>query len=250
MTAVASSAYPTSTVMMTTEKDNSPGSPTRAKTSGKLMSTPTRVTIRQDSASSPAPRRPRMNSRDIPRSYAGQYGAGSDDLLPFEIARAGGWWVEQQWFLIGAYILVLFVTEFFCAMLFGTPEDKETLHVMGVMITSWTMTNALHLLLTFPALHWLKGTFTNDVQGEMSHLTLWEQLEATAGTGSLRRGLMVVPTLLCYAACHLSNYDLNACVLNICIWAIGLFGKLPFMNGVRIFGINRTAGIDDFRKEE
>ena len=33
--------------------------------------------------------------------------------------------------------------------------------------------------------------------------------------------------------------------INVGVWSVVMIPKLPFMNGVRLFGINRTAGIDD-----
>ena len=89
-----------------------------------------------------------------------------------------------------------------------------------------------------------------DEQGEMSAMTLWEQLEGRSNTFVVKRVLTVVPTLLCYAACHFSNYDYEVCVLNVVLWLLHVFAKLPVMNGVRIFGINRTTGIDDYQQKE
>jgi hypothetical protein len=93
-------------------------------------------------------------------------------------------------------------------------------------------------------LHWLKGSLFDD-QGEMAAMTLWEQLEGRSNTVVVKRTLTVVPTLLCYAACHFSGYSGDVCLFNIFLWSIHVVAKLPFMNGIRIFGINRTTGIDD-----
>jgi len=109
---------------------------------------------------------------------------------------------------------------------------------------SWTLTNVVHTALTIVTVHWLKGSIY-DSQGEMSYLTYWEQLEATSETTTLRMWLLVVPTLLCYAGCHFNDYDGTACLQNILCWFVAVLAKLPCMNGVRLFGINRTVGIDD-----
>jgi hypothetical protein len=79
----------------------------------------------------------------------------------------------------------------------------------------------------------------------MNALTVWEQLEATQGTKPVRQVLLIVPTVLTWAACWAAQYDTAISILNIVLWLIAIAAKLPFMNGVRIFGINRTAGIDD-----
>lgn len=167
-------------------------------------------------------------------------------------------------------------------------------------LTTWTITNAIHLLLTIVYIHWLKGSFLLvDEQGELNGMTVWEQLEATASVTTtstaatssnansrstasflhstttnssynnnnnnnkllyptdhnnnnnnswalaVRRTLFTVPTVLAYTACVSCQFDSFTCTMNILLWSIAIMAKLPFMNGVRIFGINRTAGIDD-----
>jgi hypothetical protein len=84
-----------------------------------------------------------------------------------------------------------------------------------------------------------------DQHGELAAMTLWEQLEGRSRIRNVKRTLFVVPTVLCYAACHFSNYSYVVCVTNVVLWIAQMIGKLPIMNGVRIFGINRTTGIDD-----
>jgi hypothetical protein len=195
------------------------------------------------------PQRARINSRDIPRSYSGLYGQGGDDLLPFELAR--NWhtdWLENGGFLLlGTYIGGIFVFEVVVSAVldvFHTTDSSYPLYCL-----SWTITNAAHCLLSTIYLHWLKGSLF-DEQGEMAAMTLWEQLEGRSNTVVVKRTLTIVPTLLCYAACHFSGYSWRVCFLNAVLWSIHLAGKLPFMNGVRIFGINRTTGIDDYESDK
>lgn len=179
------------------------------------------------------PSRPRMNSKDIPRTYSGLYGDESD-LLPFELSRnrntdwmAGGWW------LLCTYVGIILVGELvFMAFLPFT--------------ISWTAAHVTHFVVTLVYLHWIKGSPNFYEQGEMNAMTLWEQLESKpCGDGGVKRVLMIVPTLTCYAACHFSLYDAKLCILNSILWIICMLAKMPFMNGVRILGINRTTGIDD-----
>jgi hypothetical protein len=185
--------------------------------------------IAAQSQSSASPRRSRMNSRDIPRSYSGLYGF-SDDLLPFELNRHRGNSTATAWF-VAVYLTLCGAVQLLSLAL--TDLDR-----------SWTVTNLVHLAVTMAYVHWLKGSLY-DEQGEMNALTVWEQLEATQGTKPVRQVLLVVPTALCYAACHFCGYEIRLCVINVVVWLVGVLAKLPFMNGVRIFGINRTAGIDD-----
>jgi hypothetical protein len=187
-----------------------------------------------DEGNSAVPRRSRMNSRDIPRSYSGLYGFSDGDLLPFELNRRRdtfGTETNTAWFL-GVYLTLVFAVQLF------------SLTVMSDMRRSWTVTNAIHLIITLIYVHWLKGSLY-DEQGEMNALTVWEQLEATQGTKPVRQVLLIVPTVLTYTACWAAQYDKNTSILNIVLWLVAIAAKLPFMNGVRIFGINRTAGIDD-----
>lgn len=198
-----------------------------------------------DKANNVTPQRPRMNSRDIPRSYSGLYGA-PNDLLPFELAKNchTDWLENGGMLLLGTYLAGIALFE---VVAVATLETLETWSVP--LYWSWTVTNAAHCLLSTIYLHWLKGSMFDD-SGELAFMTLWEQLEGRPKTSVLKRVLTMVPTLMCYAACHFSNYEYNVCALNIVLWTIQVLGKLPFMNGVRIFGINKTTGIDDIDKKE
>jgi hypothetical protein len=193
------------------------------------------------------PNRGRLNSREITRSYSGLYGeGGNDNLLAFELAQAHHTdWLEQGgWLLLSAYVGAIAIFEVLAMVILDSdgsylPEQAYPLYGM-----SWTLTSGVHLVLSIVYLHWLKGSLF-DEQGEMAALTLWEQLEGRPKTSWTKRVLTIVPTLLCYASCHFSNYDRKLCMINILFWIACVMGKLPIMNGVRILGINRTAGIDD-----
>jgi hypothetical protein len=224
-------------------------------------------------AGNTTPQRPRMNSRDIPRSYSGLYGQGgpaSDDLLPFELARNEhtDWLENGGLLLLGTYlggiiifqVIVLAVLDSYQSTLSlwsshftaisrkdeddsGSVNSSSSNPASFPLYWSWTVTNAVHCLLTTTYLHWLKGSLF-DEQGEMAAMTLWEQLEGRSNTSNLKRVLTAVPTLLCYAACHFSHYETTVCMWNVVFWAIQVIAKMSFMNGVRIFGINRTTGIE------
>lgn len=224
-----------------TDNDNDTNT---SNTTGTALPTSPARTIHMHSNShvgNGTPNRPRMNSRDIPRSYSGLFGQGGDDcdLLPFELARSQHTdWLEEG----GLLLLILYI---------GGIGVFEVLALAAVDYTSsyplewtWTITSVMHCLITLVYLHWLKGSLF-DEQGEMAALTLWEQLEGRPKTAMVKRILTLVPTLLCYAACHFAHYDIQLCAVNGFVWAICILGKLPFMNGVRIFGINQTTGIDD-----
>lgn len=188
-----------------------------------------------------SPRRVRMNSRDIPRTYSGLY--GDDDLLPFECQRQQRGTITSQsiWFLLFFYVTVVAGVQLLVSPSFLLNHHEDWV---------WTVTNFIHLAVTVPYIHWLKGSIF-DPQGEMNALTIWEQLEARGSDSKrVRQLLLIAPTLLCYAACHFSGYRVGICGVNLIFWSIAILAKLPFMNGVRIFGINRTVGIDDTEDNE
>ena len=121
-------------------------------------------------------------------------------------------------------------------------------------MNTWVVTNVLHFITTIFFIHWIKGRnsflfisegVVFDEQGEMNAMTVWEQLEAVPDSITIRQILLIVPTILAYVASVSCNFETITCVLTITIWCISIIAKLPFMNGVRLFGINRTAGIDD-----
>lgn len=186
--------------------------------------------------------RDRINSRDIVRSYSGLFGSNGD-MMPFELARnAHTDWVEKGGFLLlGTYVGCICLFQIVVLAIFDLYNDAAILKLHW----SWTVTNAVHCLVTTLYLHWLKGS-AFDQHGELAAMTLWEQLEGRSQILNVKRSLFVVPTILCYAACHFSNYSFDVCVTNVILWIVQMAGKLPIMNGVRIFGINRTAGIDDY----
>ena len=147
--------------------------------------------------------RSRTNSRDIVRSYSGLFGRDGD-WLPFELARNEHTdWVEKGGFLLlGTYVGSICLFQIVVLAIFDSYNDTETLKLHW----SWTVTNAVHCLITTIYVHWLKGSMF-DQHGELAAMTLWEQLEGRSHIIHIKRTLFIVPTVLCYAACHFSNYS-------------------------------------------
>ena len=181
------------------------------------------------------PRRRRCNSREYPRSYSGQYGQG-DDLVPLEIQRHGRSTLPHFPTFCGVYLTLVLVVHWLVVMLL----------VVMSPTAAWTWTHVIHAAASMWWLHWSKGSL-EDVAGEMNALTQWEQWEASGtDTRAVREACMVVPCMLCWLACHVADYKPPMLVaLNIVLWIASLCPKMPFMNGVRLFGINATTGIDD-----
>lgn len=201
-----------------------------------MPGTPPRLSHSDDDSISPRPTRARVNSREYVHSYDGAYGSGNDDMVGVIVARdAGGWWVGQQWSMFTAYIMVLVGIGVVVGMLVSSLFPKEG----RMACLTFTITNIIHFFVTLIYLHWMKGA-TREDQGDLEHMTLWEQIEATPDAGRLRFALRMVPTGLCYLACIEAGWkdDLAVCTVNVIVWYLTLLGKMPFMNGVRILNIN------------
>lgn len=201
------------------------------------------------------------------------------NLLPFELSRNRNtdWIAAGGPALLVTYILVIVV--FLLTFLAFVPEPKA----------AWAMANVAHGLASLVYLHWIKGNpadYMDGTQGEMNAMTCWEQIvckpsnhlhdtpcpKNTTGMSKMespprslqesvtvaikklrsRDVLCVVPTLLAHASCHIAKYQFEYAAINVGMWAVLMVPKMPFMNGVRVLGINRTAGIDDgdYREEE
>lgn len=210
---------------------------------------------------SPPPIRSRLNSKDIPRTYSGQYGYGGElthqtpnsDLLPFELSRNN----NTEWLLTSKTISYLLFTYLFFIVLIQlivmtVPVIPPFLWITINFSTSWTYTNVLHGIITLLFLHWIKGSPNWYEQGELNAMTLWEQLSSSPDAddnnmvfATAKQVMFMVPTVLCYAACHFGQYEIMLTSVNVVVWLSCIVAKLDWMNGVRLWGINRTIGIDD-----
>ena len=201
--------------------------------------------------------------------HSGHHYQEESNLLPFELShnRNTDWIASGGPALLATYVSIILI--FLLTFLAFVPEPK----------VAWTMTNIAHAMITLVYLHWIKGNpadYMDGTQGEMNAMTCWEQIvskpsihlhktttkavpkpesspgrsvreSATCAIKKLRSRdvLCVVPTLLAHASCHVAKYQFEYCAINVGVWAVVMLPKMPFMNGVRILGINRTAGIDD-----
>ena len=57
--------------------------------------------------------------------------------------------------------------------------------------------------------------------------------------------MLLVPTVLLLVTLKTSDYTPMTCIVHVPVWFILIVGKFPGMEGVRLFGINRTPGVDD-----
>jgi len=206
----------------------------------------------QRSRSPSPPARARLNSADIPRTYSGLFGTGgelthqtpSSDLLPFELKRNLSTDYSSMYSLLFTYITLIVLGELTVLLAFPVLFPVS-------FASSWTYTNVLHGTVTLIFLHWIKGSPNYYEQGELNAMTLWEQLSSSPDSSlrSSKQVLVIVPTALCFTACHFGRCEKGLGLINMFVWLVCIVAKLDGMNGVRFFGINKTIGIDDdFRK--
>jgi hypothetical protein len=191
------------------------------------------------------PVRRRLHSRDMPTSPTGaNHVLKRSSSFPTSIAWMSFPMTSNNtlgWSLV--YLSVLGVLQLLSVALVGP-------------LLSTTVTNVLHTFVSILSLHWIKGQ-PFDETGHCAGYTLWEQLllleddvdvnhDNNATVRQVRCWLWLIPTLLTYAACAQCHYEPVWCAVNVTSWVIALVAKLPVMKGVRIFGINRTVGIDDY----
>ena len=169
--------------------------------------------------------RSRTSSHEYVHDYDKSYG-NHDDMVGMEIDRRG-FRQEQLWVLFTCYVIA--VTVMGMAVMMVVPFSKW----------GFTVTNILHFCLTLYCLHWSKGGWSDD-QGELSHMTVWEQLAATKGARNLRFSFRLVPIVLCYLACVEVGWDAAPleCALNCVVCMFSELGKTSMMDGIRIAGIN------------
>ena len=113
----------------------------------------------------------------------------------------------------------------------------------------WTTLNLFHGLSTFLLMHWIKGSPDQASQGEYNSATFWEQL-GDDGWTTTKRFCTLIPTVLCLVTLVVSDYAPAHMWLNVPCWLLCITPKLPMMNKVRLFGLNKTPGIDDNEKED
>jgi hypothetical protein len=105
---------------------------------------------------------------------------------------------------------------------------------------SWTLTNVAYNLGSFIMFHWIIGSpFATNEDEDYQMLTLWEQLDDGVQFTPTKKFLTVTPIVLFLMSVHYTHYDLATFLINFMALMISLIGKLPIMDRVRIFGINK-----------
>jgi hypothetical protein len=165
------------------------------------------------------------------RSYSDKYIAGSSDYDLYQNRNTE--WVSGPGTMISYTSMVFLLWAFLHFSGWFSPND------------CWTVVNVFNTVGTFIFLHWMKGNPDANSQGDYTSLTVFEQMEAGVPYTATKKFFMLVPAVLCWLSCYTSKYEPRDCVVNIGLFFVCIFPKLPEMHRVRIFGVNATTGIDD-----
>ncbi|KAL3831375.1 hypothetical protein ACJMK2_023128 [Sinanodonta woodiana] len=103
----------------------------------------------------------------------------------------------------------------------------------------WTLTNAIHALVTYTMFHVTKGTPWPTSTGEERLKTQWEQIDFGRQFTPTKKFLMTVPIVLFFVASFYSRYDKVHFFFNLFFLLLTVVPKLPMFHGVRIFNINK-----------
>jgi len=101
---------------------------------------------------------------------------------------------------------------------------------------AWTLTNLLHTVITFSVMHWIKGAPFSS--GKYDGLTFWEQIDDGFQFTSTRKFLILVPLILFLLTIDIARFDPFLLTFNVVVSSLIIIPKLPFMDKIRIFGIN------------
>ena len=105
---------------------------------------------------------------------------------------------------------------------------------------AWTLTNCIHNIVMFLLLHVHKGTpFETSDQGKARYLTHWEQIDHGEQFTSSKKFLTIVPIVLFFLASFYTKYSTGHFIVNAITLCFVLVPKLPQMNKVRLFGMNK-----------
>jgi len=127
------------------------------------------------------------------------------------------------------YVLAIIVFRLFLSAFFLSP------------VVAWTTWNVSHAVVTFFLFHWLKGvTFTDEEthDGKYDKLTLWEQIDSGVQYTPTRKFLTIIPVILYLLTSHYTKDHTFSLLLNTIAFVVVLIAKQPFMNKMRLFGIN------------
>ena len=167
------------------------------------------------------------------RSYSDHY-FGGDKVDPARNVAVDCFQFDSTRFVV-TYVLILLVV-------YGA------IHGSGYSTAeSLSAANCAHAFITFFFFHWAKGSPDTHAQGAWNGLTVWEQLDdASVFESPTKKIFLAVPMFMLLAQLNAAGFAKHDIAVNLPVYALFcVLPKLPLLHGVRLFGINRTVGIDD-----
>ncbi|EFA76698.1 hypothetical protein PPL_09449 [Heterostelium album PN500] len=145
----------------------------------------------------------------------------------FQINRNESWMHSQSFWVV--YVLGLLLGKLTISIL--DPDFQY----------GWLSITCLHALITFFGLHWQKGLpfFFPEHQGKYTRLTLWEQIDKGKQYTPTRKFFTLVPIVLFMITLHANGISGLPFYLNAISSFVVVLSKMPKMDRVRIFGINK-----------
>lgn len=116
-----------------------------------------------------------------------------------------------------------------------------TILAIPILTTAWvwTLTNLVHALVTFYLFHWSKGAPVPTIDDAASQ-TQWEQIdEDSENFHWTRKFLFLFPALPFLLAVEYSEHNHVHFLINVAALLLCVVPKLPGLEGVRLFGINK-----------
>eukprot|EP00750_Incisomonas_marina_P017341 INCI20252.1.p2 GENE.INCI20252.1~~INCI20252.1.p2 ORF type:complete len:158 (-),score=22.17 INCI20252.1:480-953(-) len=131
---------------------------------------------------------------------------------------------KGSWFV---FVIFIGILRYLFSLL--TPTDED----------AWNYTFYAHCLIQFYVMHWIKGTMDASDQGRFMDQTWWEQIDGGIPWTSTRKFLVCLNIVLFLVVSKETSYDETHMLINGVLCSILTVAKLPEMQGVRIFGINK-----------
>jgi hypothetical protein len=154
--------------------------------------------------------------------------SGSEPNRNTEFVGERGFWVYYACMVLAARILMGIL-----------------LHIFPLAPTyfAWSYVHIFHTIVSFYLLHWVRGTpfSTTYEQGKYDPDTFWEQIDEGRQFTTNRKVFTAIPIILFLLAAYDIKWEHHSTLLFVdsIFLALSVVPKLPALDHVRIFGINK-----------
>ncbi|GAM22696.1 hypothetical protein SAMD00019534_058710, partial [Acytostelium subglobosum LB1] len=145
----------------------------------------------------------------------------------FQINRNESWMHSHSFWVV--YILAVLLLKLFIQII--SPSFNY----------GWLTVTIIHAVITYVGLHWQKGLpfFFPSHQGKYTRLTLWEQIDKGQQYTPTRKFFTMVPICLFMLTLNANGVSGAPFYLNALASFVVVLAKMPTLDRVRIFGINK-----------